>query len=136
MCAVCRATLGHWTKASDLEAVIQSSVAACKGCGAQVWSSITLLSSSPCIPLNSLAIYCYFTFPLQGVCVCVRGGRHVLNLCSKEIFLILYCYSIVGGAFQIWLSQMRNHTAACSKYQDYIEEGVRTTAQSQPAIVR
>ena len=37
---------------------------------------------------------------------------------------------------QIGLSQMRSHTAACSKYQDYIEEGVRTTAQSQPAIIR
>ena len=36
VCAVCRATLGHWTKAVDLEALIQSSVAACKGCGAQV----------------------------------------------------------------------------------------------------
>lgn len=31
---------------------------------------------------------------------------------------------------------MRGHTAACSKYQEYIEEGVRTTAQSQPAIIR
>ncbi|XP_035014980.1 E3 ubiquitin-protein ligase RNF114 [Hippoglossus stenolepis] len=70
VCAVCRATLGQWTKAADLEALIQSSVAACKGCGAQ-----------------------------------------------------------------IGLSQMRSHTAACSKYQDYIEEGVRTTAQSQPAII-
>ena len=37
VCAVCRAGLGHWTKAADLEAVIQSSVAACKGCGAQVF---------------------------------------------------------------------------------------------------
>lgn len=37
VCAVCRATLGHWAKAVELEAVIQSSVAACKGCGAQVW---------------------------------------------------------------------------------------------------
>uniref|UniRef100_A0A7N6A4J4 E3 ubiquitin-protein ligase RNF114 n=1 Tax=Anabas testudineus TaxID=64144 RepID=A0A7N6A4J4_ANATE len=67
VCAVCRTTLNHWTKAVDLEAVIQSSVAACKGCGVQVS-----------------------------------------------------------------LSQMRSHTAACSKYQEYIEEGVRTTAQSQP----
>lgn len=70
VCAVCRAGLGHWTKAADLEAVIQSSVAACKGCGAQVG-----------------------------------------------------------------LSQMRGHTASCSKYQEYIEEGVRTTAQNQPAII-
>ncbi|KAF0036179.1 hypothetical protein F2P81_011491 [Scophthalmus maximus] len=35
VCAVCRATLGHWTKAADLEALIQSSMAACKGCGTQ-----------------------------------------------------------------------------------------------------
>uniref|UniRef100_A0A3B4YXA4 RING-type E3 ubiquitin transferase n=1 Tax=Seriola lalandi dorsalis TaxID=1841481 RepID=A0A3B4YXA4_SERLL len=71
VCAVCRASLGqNWTKAAELEALIQSSVAACKGCGAQ-----------------------------------------------------------------IGLSQMRSHTAACSKYQDYIEEGVRTTAQTQPAII-
>ncbi|TNN44875.1 E3 ubiquitin-protein ligase RNF114 [Liparis tanakae] len=70
VCAVCRAGLGHWTKAAELELKIQSSVAACKGCGAQVR-----------------------------------------------------------------LSQMRSHTAACSKFQEYIEEGVRTTAQSQPAII-
>ncbi|XP_039863755.1 E3 ubiquitin-protein ligase RNF114 [Simochromis diagramma] len=70
VCAVCRGAPGHWTKAAQLEALIQSSVAACKGCGTQVG-----------------------------------------------------------------LSKMRSHTAACSKYQEYIEEGVRTTAQSQPAIV-
>ncbi|CAJ1085033.1 E3 ubiquitin-protein ligase RNF114 [Xyrichtys novacula] len=70
VCAVCRAGLGQWTKAAELEAVIQSSVASCKGCGVQ-----------------------------------------------------------------IGLSQMRGHTAACTKYQEYIEEGVRTTAQNQPAII-
>ncbi|XP_074536784.1 E3 ubiquitin-protein ligase RNF114 [Halichoeres trimaculatus] len=70
VCAVCRAGLGRWTKASELEAVIQSSVASCKGCGTQVG-----------------------------------------------------------------LSQMRSHTAGCTKYQEYIEEGVRTTAQNQPAII-
>lgn len=37
VCAVCRAGLGHWTKAAELEALIQSSVASCKGCGTQVW---------------------------------------------------------------------------------------------------
>uniref|UniRef100_A0AAZ3R8B6 RING-type E3 ubiquitin transferase n=1 Tax=Oncorhynchus tshawytscha TaxID=74940 RepID=A0AAZ3R8B6_ONCTS len=36
---------------------------------------------------------------------------------------------------QVGLSQMRSHTAACSKYQEYIEEGVRTTAQTQPNII-
>lgn len=36
VCAVCRAGLGHWTKAAELEALIQSSVASCKGCGTQV----------------------------------------------------------------------------------------------------
>ncbi|XP_038867156.1 E3 ubiquitin-protein ligase RNF114-like isoform X1 [Salvelinus namaycush] len=70
VCAVCRAALGHWAKATDLDALIHTSVAACKGCGAQVG-----------------------------------------------------------------LSQMRGHTAACSKYQEYIEEGVRTTAQTQPNII-
>ncbi|XP_042160016.1 E3 ubiquitin-protein ligase RNF114-like isoform X1 [Oncorhynchus tshawytscha] len=70
VCAVCRAALGHWAKATDLDALIHTSVAACKGCGAQVG-----------------------------------------------------------------LSQMRSHTAACSKYQEYIEEGVRTTAQTQPNII-
>ncbi|KAF6714569.1 E3 ubiquitin-protein ligase RNF114 [Oryzias melastigma] len=70
VCAVCRATVGPWTKAVDLEALIQSSIAPCKGCGVQ-----------------------------------------------------------------IGLSQMRIHTANCSKYQDYIEEGVRTSVQSQPPAV-
>lgn len=37
---------------------------------------------------------------------------------------------------QVGLAQMRGHTAICSKYQEYIEEGVRTTAKSQPAIIR
>lgn len=36
VCAVCRGAPGHWTKAAQLEALIQSSVAACKGCGTQV----------------------------------------------------------------------------------------------------
>uniref|UniRef100_H3DKH9 RING-type E3 ubiquitin transferase n=1 Tax=Tetraodon nigroviridis TaxID=99883 RepID=H3DKH9_TETNG len=70
VCAVCRTGLGQWTKAAKLEALIQSSVASCKGCGTQVG-----------------------------------------------------------------LSQMRSHTASCSKYQEYIEEGVRTSAQNQPAII-
>ncbi|XP_034028491.1 E3 ubiquitin-protein ligase RNF114 [Thalassophryne amazonica] len=70
VCAVCRAALGHWTKNMALEALIQSSAAACKGCGVQVG-----------------------------------------------------------------LSLMRLHTAACPKYQEYIEEGVRTSAQTQPAII-
>ena len=42
VCAVCRAGLGHWAKATDLEALIHSSVAACKGCGAQVGVEATL----------------------------------------------------------------------------------------------
>lgn len=37
---------------------------------------------------------------------------------------------------QVGLAQMRGHTAVCSKYQEYIEEGVRTTAKSQPPIIR
>lgn len=36
VCAVCRAGLGHWTRAAELEALIQASRAACKGCGIQV----------------------------------------------------------------------------------------------------
>lgn len=36
VCAVCRAGLGHWIKAVELEALIQSSVASCKGCGVEV----------------------------------------------------------------------------------------------------
>ena len=50
VCAVCRATLGQWTRAADLEALIQSSVAACKGCGAQVWPLQKLSQGmKPCI---------------------------------------------------------------------------------------
>lgn len=70
VCAVCRSAPGHCTKAVEVEALIQSSAAACKGCGTQVG-----------------------------------------------------------------LSQMRAHTANCSKYQEYIEEGVRTTALAQPVII-
>ncbi|XP_054465053.1 E3 ubiquitin-protein ligase RNF114 [Anoplopoma fimbria] len=70
VCAVCRAGLGPWTKAVELEIKIQSSVAACKGCGVQVR-----------------------------------------------------------------LSQMRSHTAACPKFQEYIEEGVRTTVMSGPDVL-
>uniref|UniRef100_A0AAV2LXB2 RING-type E3 ubiquitin transferase n=1 Tax=Knipowitschia caucasica TaxID=637954 RepID=A0AAV2LXB2_KNICA len=70
VCAVCRAAVGHCTKAVEIEAQIQSSAAACKGCGTRVG-----------------------------------------------------------------LSQMRAHTATCSKFQEYIEEGVRTTAKTQPAII-
>uniref|UniRef100_A0A8C9W5V2 E3 ubiquitin-protein ligase RNF114 n=2 Tax=Scleropages formosus TaxID=113540 RepID=A0A8C9W5V2_SCLFO len=40
-----------------------------------------------------------------------------------------------GCGTEVRLSQMRGHTASCSKYQEYIDEGVRSTAKSQPAIV-
>ncbi|XP_048840236.1 E3 ubiquitin-protein ligase RNF114 isoform X2 [Brienomyrus brachyistius] len=39
-----------------------------------------------------------------------------------------------GCQTQVRLSQMRSHTAVCSKYQEYIDEGVRSTTQSQPAV--
>uniref|UniRef100_A0A0E9WV67 RING-type E3 ubiquitin transferase n=1 Tax=Anguilla anguilla TaxID=7936 RepID=A0A0E9WV67_ANGAN len=67
VCAVCRATLGKWAKATELEILIHNTVSTCKGCRAEM------------------------------------------------------C-----------LSLMRSHTAACFKYQEYIDEGVKTTARSQP----
>lgn len=48
VCAVCRAGLGHWTKAVELEALIQSSVASCKGCGAQVCLMTVQKLNEPC----------------------------------------------------------------------------------------
>ncbi|XP_036389343.1 E3 ubiquitin-protein ligase RNF114 [Megalops cyprinoides] len=70
VCAVCRAVLGKWARATELEELIHNLTGTCKGCRAEV------------------------------------------------------C-----------LSQMRSHTASCTKYQEYIDEGVRTTARSQPAVV-
>lgn len=60
VCAVCRASLGHWTKAAELEALIQSSVAACKGCGAQVW--LWKLTRCP-------ACLCWVGFGYMGVII-------------------------------------------------------------------
>ncbi|KAM8830237.1 E3 ubiquitin-protein ligase RNF114 isoform 1-T1 [Synchiropus picturatus] len=96
VCAVCRATLGFCTKAVELEALIQTSVAACKGCGSQV-------------------PHCQLKRQTGGL------SSHVSHLFASHI--------------QVGLSQMRSHTAACSKYQEYIEEGVRTTAQSLPVVL-
>ncbi|KAJ8265345.1 hypothetical protein COCON_G00144440 [Conger conger] len=70
VCAVCRATLGKWAQALELETLIHNTVGACKGCRAEM------------------------------------------------------C-----------LSLMRSHTAGCSKYQEYIDEGVKTTARSQPPVI-
>ncbi|KAJ8257861.1 hypothetical protein GJAV_G00190530 [Gymnothorax javanicus] len=70
VCAVCRATLGNWAQAFELETLIHNTVGSCKGCRAE-----------------------------------------------------------------IRFSQMRSHTAACSKYQEYIDEEVKTMARSQPAAV-
>lgn len=59
---------------------------------------------------------------------------------NNYIILVVHQQLLMCGVFfftiQVGLSQMRSHTAGCSKYQEYIEEGVRTTAQSQPAIIR
>lgn len=49
------------------------------------------------------------------------GDRHSRGSCSLT---------------QVGLAQMRGHTAVCTKYQEYIEEGVRSTAKSQPTIIR
>ncbi|KAK6479399.1 E3 ubiquitin-protein ligase RNF114-like [Huso huso] len=38
-----------------------------------------------------------------------------------------------GCCAQVYLSQMRSHTAACPKFQEYIMEGVSTTAKLQPS---
>ncbi|XP_006639588.1 E3 ubiquitin-protein ligase RNF114 isoform X1 [Lepisosteus oculatus] len=70
VCAVCRTALSKWSNAVELEAIIHSSLGACKGCHTEVR-----------------------------------------------------------------LSQMRSHTAVCPKYQEYIDEGVRTVVKSQPSVV-
>lgn len=69
VCAVCRTGLETWDKAGDLDALIHTSVGACKGCGSE-------------IPL----------------------------------------------------SQMRVHMSGCAKYQEYIDEGVKNSAQTQPSV--
>ena len=55
---------------------------------------------------------------------------------STSLYLCTAVTDVYFLTVQVGLSQMRSHTAACSKYQEYIEEGVRTTAQSQPTIIR
>lgn len=42
VCAVCRSGLEKWTRASDLDAVIHTSVGACKGCGTEVGISLPI----------------------------------------------------------------------------------------------
>ncbi|XP_030625223.1 E3 ubiquitin-protein ligase RNF114 [Chanos chanos] len=70
VCAVCRTALVHWESDAHMQALIQTSIGACKGCGEEVS-----------------------------------------------------------------LSAMRKHTANCLKYQEYIQEGVKNSAQTQSAMV-
>lgn len=60
VCAVCRTGLGQWTKAANLEALIQSSVASCKGCGTQVrpYQFCQEVTCIPFMPNLGLSIYC------------------------------------------------------------------------------
>uniref|UniRef100_A0A3Q3XPP9 E3 ubiquitin-protein ligase RNF114 n=1 Tax=Mola mola TaxID=94237 RepID=A0A3Q3XPP9_MOLML len=75
---------------------------------------------------------CGHTFCLSCLQECLRPQKPVCAVCRAG--LGHWTKSRVLSKI-IGLSQMRGHTAACSKYQEYIDEGVRTTAQSQPAVI-
>ncbi|MCI4387107.1 hypothetical protein PGIGA_G00070360 [Pangasianodon gigas] len=113
VCAVCRAALDKWGKAMDLEALIHSTAKPCKGCGQE-----------ECLR------------PKKPVCAVCRAA---LDKWGKAMDLEALIHSTAkpckGCGQEVVLSEMRAHMASCSKYQDYIQEGLKNITHTQPDVV-
>ncbi|XP_062396681.1 E3 ubiquitin-protein ligase RNF114 [Sardina pilchardus] len=74
--------------------------------------------------------------PQKPVCAVCRSG---LENWTRANDLDAAIHTSVGACkgcgTEVPLFQMRSHTSTCSKYQEYIEEGVRSSAQTQPTVI-
>ncbi|XP_039590400.1 E3 ubiquitin-protein ligase RNF114 [Polypterus senegalus] len=89
---------------------------------------------------------CNHTFCYSCLQECLRPKKPVCAVCRSQLnkwspavkldALIQKSQGKCKGCHtQIYLSQMRSHTAGCPKFQEYIMEGVNRTAKSQPQVV-